>query len=218
MPWSKTVRVQVFSKLPVAGQVKTRLAPDVSPALAARLQAALLRYTCSVAMAVDPHAQLWLTEPPDEDLDIGCQMRIQRGTDLGQRMAHAAADALQEEGVASLIIGSDCPMLDRSYLQSACEALCSRDLIFGPTEDGGYALLGMARPVACDIFAGVPWGTARVLAITRARLQAENIDFCLLGSLYDIDRVGDLRRFLTQNKARDILGESLYQQCHRCCF
>lgn len=212
------VRVQVFSKLPVAGQVKTRLAPDVFPALAARLQAALLRYTCSVARAVDRHAQLWLTEPPDEDLGIGCQIRMQQGADLGQRMAHAAADAWQEEGAASIIIGSDCPILDRSYLQSACAALRSHDLILGPTEDGGYALLGMARPVACDIFTDMPWGTDRVLALTRARLQAANIGFCLLDLLYDIDRVGDLRRFLAQNKARDILGESLYQQCYRCCF
>jgi hypothetical protein len=50
------------------------------------------------------------------------------------------------------------------------------DIVIGPAEDGGYVLLGL-RGVPDCLFADMPWGTAEVMATTRARLRAEGLGF-----------------------------------------
>ncbi len=48
-------------------------------------------------------------------------------------------------GRRAILIGTDCPAFDLSYLAHAVAALDEHEAVFGPAEDGGYVLVGLAR-------------------------------------------------------------------------
>jgi glycosyltransferase A (GT-A) superfamily protein (DUF2064 family) len=68
------------------------------------------------------------------------------------------------------------------------------DAVFAPAEDGGYALVGLARPLPA-LFAGIDWGTPRVMAATRTRLAACGALARELRTVWDVDVEADLRRW-----------------------
>ncbi|HVL55557.1 MAG TPA: TIGR04282 family arsenosugar biosynthesis glycosyltransferase [Burkholderiaceae bacterium] len=191
--------VLVFAKAPVAGVAKTRLAPALGPAGAARLARRMLRHAVAQARAaaLGP-VQLWCA--PDaahpefarlaRDRDVS--LHVQRGADLGERMADAMREALAAQP-AALLIGTDAPAIDSGYLRRAAAALRDADVVLAPALDGGYALIGLRRPAALEAFAGIDWGTRRVLEQTRARLRALPRAHVELESVADIDEPGDLR-------------------------
>lgn len=193
-------RLLVFARAPVAGQAKTRLIPAIGPEAAARVQAGLLSRTMQTAVtaALCP-VQLWCspddTHPAflDWNTTAGVSLHAQPPGDLGQRM-HAALTAALEAADGAVVIGTDCPALDRDYLAGAFEALArGADAVVGPAEDGGYVLLGIRRPMA-ELFTGIPWGTGEVLSATRARLQQGGANVVELASRWDLDRPADLAR------------------------
>jgi glycosyltransferase A (GT-A) superfamily protein (DUF2064 family) len=95
----------------------------------------------------------------------------------------------------AILVGSDCPPLDADYLARAARALADHDAVLGPAEDGGYVLIGLARPV--EAFDGIAWGAPSVLAVTRERLAAQQATWHELPVLWDVDREVDLLRWRT---------------------
>lgn len=189
--------ILVFARAPVPGAVKTRLIPALGAAGAARLHHELVRHTLRQAAAAGcDRLELWITgdggeaEPEDLAASVGACLRWQGEGGLGTRMASALSDAIARDGPA-LIIGSDCPWLDAATLADARIGLESRDAVLGPALDGGYVLLGLHR-VEPSLFAQIPWGTDRVLALTRERLAALAWDWFELEPRSDIDRPEDL--------------------------
>ena len=83
--------------------------------------------------------------------------------------------------------------LTPSDLRSAACALDQVDLVLSPAEDGGYALIG-ARRVARALFDGVAWGSAQVLAQTRARVRRLGWRCKELRTVWDVDRPADVAR------------------------
>ena len=96
-------------------------------------------------------------------------------------------------GTPSLLIGTDAPALDVAYLRLASEALSTRDAVLGAAEDGGYVLVGLARPA--DIFSGIAWSTDEVMAATRAKLAHAGLTWAELPTLWDVDTSADLERY-----------------------
>src|SRR5262249_34069307 len=138
----------VFAKAPVAGAVKTRLVPLLGAEGAARLHAALARHALGIAAEARPaKLQLWCSPDASHPFFIECatrfrcELRVQKGSDLGARMAHAF-----ESDAPLVLIGSDCPPLTAQHLENAWRLLASNDAVFAPTEDGGYALVALSRP------------------------------------------------------------------------
>lgn len=191
--------ILVFARTPEAGRVKTRLIPALGAEGALRLHRELVRHTlCEAVAAGTDRVELWITGTDHGDelttlaAETGTGVRRQRGDGLGERMAVALAEAIDRGGPA-LVIGSDCPWLDAATLSAASAALASRDAILGPALDGGYVLLGLHR-VERSLFEDVPWGTERVLALTRERLTALGWNWQELEPRSDIDRPEDLQR------------------------
>lgn len=198
--------VLVFAKAPRPGAVKTRLIPVLGADGAAQLAAALIARTLATAAAsrLGP-VELWCA-PDADDAQLqalaaaqGVSRRGQRGRDLGERMAHALADALTRHPQA-VLIGCDCPPLTVADLHTAARHLeDGAEATLLPAEDGGYVLIGgrrAAHPVA-RLFAGVPWGTATVLAATRANAARAGLRLAEGRVLWDIDRPADLPRLAT---------------------
>lgn len=182
--------VLVFSRAPVAGRVKTRLAPRLGDGRAARLHARLTSHALRTAQAarcgpVELHATA------RHSLFKGAQ--VQRGADLGERMHRALLRALRRHR-AAIVIGADCPALRPSDLQHAARLLAgSCDVVLAPAEDGGYVLLG-ARRLSPQLFAHIDWGTSSVYDTTAKRLAALGYRWRALRRLWDVDRPEDLER------------------------
>jgi glycosyltransferase A (GT-A) superfamily protein (DUF2064 family) len=93
-----------------------------------------------------------------------------------------------------LLIGTDCPVLTPEHLRSAARDLIEKvDAVFLPAEDGGYALVGLKRPMP-GIFRNMPWGTDAVMAETRRRLSRLGASWTEPATVWDIDRPEDLDR------------------------
>ena len=111
---------------------------------------------------------------------------------MGERMFVALRDALRVCERA-ILIGSDCPLLGMHDLVAADAILrAAADVVLAPALDGGYVLVGMREPHAAP-FAGVEWGTASVMAQTRACLSSARLDWRELPARADIDVASDLR-------------------------
>jgi rSAM/selenodomain-associated transferase 1 len=193
------VRVAVFAKAPVAGTVKTRLAPVLGLAGAARLHALLVDHALAqaVAAAVGP-VELWCAPDASHPFFAECaarhavRLREQSEGDLGARMARAFATA-RREGSSLVLVGSDCPALDGAAIAAAAHALSGHAAAIAPAEDGGYGLIALAQECPA-LFEGIAWGTATVMAETRCRLEASRLKWLELPRTWDVDRPEDYAR------------------------
>ena len=199
--------VILFARSPRLGQVKSRLAATLGAAAALQAYRELLEHALA-AVASCPGVERWLCltgDDPDGEAAalaarFGLRLAAQSGADLGERMARALRDGLAGHARV-VLIGCDCPPIDAAVLQAALRALASHDLVFGPTEDGGYALVGTRMP--CDaIFGSMEWGTATVMSRTRERLRAEGLSAFELPTLWDVDEAADWARFQTWKSHR----------------
>ncbi len=204
-----SARILIFAKAPRSGRVKTRLAPLLGADGACRLYAGLLeRRIRGLAGAGLASLECWCSPDAGHPLfrslerESGVVLRVQRGGDLGARMQAAAAQALQQAEFV-LLIGVDCPALTATHLAQALEWMRDgADAVLGPAEDGGYVLLGLRR-AAPALFAEMPWGSERVLALTRARLARLGWGWRELETLWDLDRPADYERLLAHGWAPD---------------
>lgn len=200
--------VMQFSKWPEAGRVKTRLMPELGAegAMAAHVRLSLAVLENLVASGYTVHF-LWdraLETAPEgaapvlERLEVhGVAQALQEGGVLGERMLHALETGLNEFGKA-MIVGSDCPSVDADYVRMAVAALNEVDVVLGPSEDGGYVLIG-ARRVIPNMLADVAWGTDKALSQTCARLTQKGVSFRLLPQRWDVDEPEDWQRFIGQS-------------------
>ena len=189
-------RVVIMARAPVPGRTKRRLIPALGAERAAALHRAMIHRAAATALAsAVGQVELWCTPGTGHEVfrtlrgktQIG--LHTQTGPDLGARM-HAAIGARPG---AAVVIGTDCPFLEPGDLVRAAGALRSAraDVVMAPAFDGGYVLIGMDRPRP-ELFAGVEWGTGRVLAQTRERAQAARLRLLELEARRDVDRPEDL--------------------------
>jgi glycosyltransferase A (GT-A) superfamily protein (DUF2064 family) len=108
--------------------------------------------------------------------------------DLGARLQRAAAP------FPCIFIGADAPDLTAQHLSQAADALSHHEAVIGPALDGGFWLLGLARPID-GLFDDVPWGTDQVLPLMLARLRESGGRLATLPPLADLDRPEDLGRW-----------------------
>ena len=188
-----------MAKAPIPGQTKTRLISTIGAHAAAILQERLTERTVATARAaaVGP-VTLWCA--PDRGHSSfrelvtrhAVTLKRQPVGDLGTRMLAAMAAS----GRPTIVIGTDCPAFTPEHLRAAAHALRDADVVLIPAEDGGYVLIG-ARVAHSQLFSGIAWGTASVIAETRARLAALGLKAVELPALWDLDTEADLTRFET---------------------
>jgi glycosyltransferase A (GT-A) superfamily protein (DUF2064 family) len=108
-------------------------------------------------------------------------------------MARAARRALETYGRV-LLIGSDAPGLPATALVQARDALKYADAAIGPSDDGGYYLIGFRGACPSGVFDGVEWSTGHTRAGTRARLRELGLVVLSVMPWFDVDDIEDLQR------------------------
>lgn len=193
----KPVRVIIFAKAPLPGLAKTRLIPRLGKDGAAALARRFLSHTLNEALAaaIGP-VELCATPEPAHaswkaiDIPADILLSAQGEGDLGQRIARAAQRSLTQ-GESVLLIGTDCPALDRHHLAAAANALNHHHSCLVPACDGGYTLLGLNRNDD-TLFTQIPWSTSEVASITRTRIETLGWSLAEFPALHDIDEPADL--------------------------
>jgi rSAM/selenodomain-associated transferase 1 len=186
----------LFVRAPGRGVGKRRLARDIGDGAALRFERAMLgllmrrlgqdrRWRLRLAVTPDRarrRAGLW---PP------GVPIAAQGGGDLGQRMHRALAACPPGPAV---LIGSDIPALAARHVADAFRLLGSRDLVFGPTHDGGFWLVGARRcPRLPPLFGPVRWSGPQALADVLANLP-RRASVGIAARLEDVDDGAAFRR------------------------
>jgi uncharacterized protein len=188
--------IAIFARAPVPGEAKTRLIPALGAAGAAALQRQLIERTLQTACAVPAaHVTLWAAgdakHPSLAEVAsrFGVDIAVQVGADLGARM-HRAFVAT---GAPLVLIGTDCPQLAPGDLTAAAAALGDHDVVIQPATDGGYVLIGLARPQPA-LFESIDWGGPQVLRQTQGRIAALGLHCAMRPTLDDLDNAADLKR------------------------
>lgn len=193
------VGIAILARAPIPGEAKTRLIPALGAVGAAELQGWLLRRTVATALVADlGPVSLWCAGDARHPAFAPCRafdsvaLRRQPEGDLGAKILAALRESPTD---ATLLIGTDCPALTAAHLREAAVAMANHDAVVLPAEDGGYVLIGAKRAEPA-LFAGVDWGTERVMAQTRERLLAAGLSWCEPATLWDVDRPEDLSRLV----------------------
>ena len=210
--------VIVFVKNPVPGQVKTRLTPHLSPEQAASLYQAFLIDWCNTLSTISTAHQVIAYTPPDglkalQTLIGEDSVYIpQVGESLGERLIAAARWACDQGYSKFLFVGSDSPTLPTQYVKRALDLLESRDIVIGPSVDGGYYLIGFSKHGASlltpTIFEEIAWSTEVVFQQTLEKIQAVNARLGLLPPWYDVDTPTGLQLLRDHLLGMDLAGES----------
>lgn len=185
----------VFVKNPEMGKVKTRLAKNIGEKKALKVYRKLLNLTQKAIEPLDCAKQIWYSNHiVDHDLwaSGSYEKHLQQGSDLGTRMRHAFKHAFETNKVSkAMIIGSDCADLTSEIINRGFRTLETNNLVIGPSEDGGYYLLGMSS-FHPKLFEDIAWSTSIVFEKTMERAQQLALETHLLPMLNDIDTKGDL--------------------------
>jgi rSAM/selenodomain-associated transferase 2/rSAM/selenodomain-associated transferase 1 len=207
--------VAVLAKAPVPGLAKTRLAPLLGDAGAARAQRGFILRTLATARqastgALTLHCALGVDHRLFQLLAQrhGVVCLPQAEGDIGERMAAVMTRHFaQKRPPPLLIVGTDSPVLTREHLQQAADALQTHDAVLIPAEDGGYVLIGL-RLALPAVFERVDWSTPRVMAQTRERLNAIGARWVELATLWDVDEPQDWQRWqaMTPGKGAQAFG------------
>jgi rSAM/selenodomain-associated transferase 1 len=194
----------VMTKAPLAGKVKTRLTPPLTPEEAAALNVCFLRDTAAalkatasegLAQGVGVYTPRGAESAYTEILPPDFFLVPQRGDAFGERLLFAMQDLLQIGFASACLINSDSPTVPQRAFSQAARLLSQpgERIVLGPSCDGGYYLIGMKR-LYRRLFEEIDWSTDRVFAQTMARAAEIGIEVELLPKWYDVDDRATLRR------------------------
>ncbi|QDT69409.1 hypothetical protein MalM25_23460 [Planctomycetes bacterium MalM25] len=210
----------VFAKHWTPGMTKTRLAASIGPERAAAVSRAFVETTLDrLAWLVDGVSERTVVFTPAAHaasftsltaIGTGSWRATPQGDgDLGERMRGYFIDALGQSPCA-LLVGSDSPHLPVEAVAAAIgwlnEPDADRRLVLGPSEDGGYWLIGV-RGELPPVFDRMPWSNERLLEQTLLRLGEagwrEGRDYRLVDPWYDVDEADDLKRMRRELRGED---------------
>jgi rSAM/selenodomain-associated transferase 1 len=186
----------LFVREPRFGMGKRRLARDVGDVAALRFERAMLGLLARrlgrdrpwrLRLAVTPErarrrARFW---------PRGVAVASQGGGDLGERMRRALAACPPGPAV---LVGSDIPALDAHHIAEAFRLLGRHDVVFGPSGDGGFWLVGARRcPSLPPLFGRVRWSGPHALVDVLKNLP-RRVRVGFAARLEDVDDGASYRR------------------------
>jgi glycosyltransferase A (GT-A) superfamily protein (DUF2064 family) len=228
----------IFFRIPAHGKVKKRLAAEIGDKEARKAYEHMLHETIkrvSRLRGIDLYGfyegeimSLNLSSssgnPPTPPLEKGGKggfekggdfelieklpLYSQKGAELGERMCNAIKWLFHKGYEKVSLVGADSPDLPISYVTEAFEKLDAYDIVIGPSEDGGYYLIGMKAPFDI-IFKNIHWGHESVLKDTILRIESACMRYFLLPEWYDIDDLNGFNRWRLKNLAYSEIDKDL---------
>jgi rSAM/selenodomain-associated transferase 1 len=185
----------IFIKNPALGKVKTRLAKTIGPYKALKIYQYLLDHTMEITYELDKLDKFVFYNEfiPTKDVwpDRAYQKALQTGKDLAEKMSNAFKMASDEGYSRTVLMMPDCPKMTDTMIEKAFKVLENHDFVLGPTNDGGFYLIGM-KEYQPEVFAGRQYSTDRVLQETINEIEKLGKKYFKLPALVDVDMEEDL--------------------------
>ena len=192
------------------GRCKTRLAKDIGKINSAKVQGVMTNHTISVAKFLhklnlidfsiaisglgQKNCRRWCKELGIKNFNLqgkGC---------LGEKMKRQIIInkkfCIQNQIKNIIFIGTDLPDLCHQDLLNTQRNLIQNDLILGPSNDGGYWLIGLSEKIMSTHlylpFINIKWGTENVLQKTIDNFASIKLKYEFLNKKIDIDTIFDI--------------------------
>lgn len=187
-------RLIIFVKNAIVGEVKTRLASTLGNEKALEVYQKLLKITARETSNVNAEKLVSYSKFVEENDDFAkniYEKSVQKKGDLGEKMKQAFRSGFETGFSRIVLIGSDCPEISQNLINEAFNELAEADSVIGPSDDGGYYLIGLSRFIP-EIFDDVEWSTSSVFTSTITALDEVGATYRILKKLNDIDTESDL--------------------------
>lgn len=193
----KKLAIGIMFRLPEFGMVKKRLAAQIGKNEALNVYASMLYVTINrISTLKDIDIYGFYNSLNRQSVNLNNIKTLpQQGENLGEKMLNAFEYLFKNGYDKVLLIGADSPDLPVDYITEAFSMLDSFDMVIGPTEDGGFYLIGSNKPLPKTMFDSIQWGSSKVLMDTVRNAKNLSINYFLLNSWYDIDDQDSLNRW-----------------------
>ena len=189
------ISLNIFSKCPYNGNPKTRLKDLLNKEERSFITLHMLINILDEVSNIsnDFKVTLWIYPHLKDNLfhDIKKKYKInieqQQGSSLCERMNNCLfLESSKYE--KTILIGSDIPSLTKDIIMDAEYALLKKDIVIGPSTDGGFYLIGVKRPYENLIDCTKPMNIENL----KYNINSRSLDLELLKELKDIDTPKDL--------------------------
>jgi hypothetical protein len=186
----------IMAKAPRPGSVKTRLTNSFPVEAVTELYRCLLNDTIALGQSLHQVVLALMCPAGDvEELSQAVPQTVpvvpQTGSGLAAGLDSVFAHFATDGRSAVIAFNSDSPHLPSSALEIAFDVLETCDLVIGPTNDGGYFLVG-ARASYPGLFINDGMGTTTALETLLAHASKLQLSVRVLEAFYDIDVAADL--------------------------
>jgi rSAM/selenodomain-associated transferase 1 len=194
--------ILLFVKYPEKGKVKLRLSVDIDEDIVQELYRYFVEDTLVTIKKID--SQLFICFFPVEAQKkfqkwLGSTLLFlpQNGVDLGERMKNSFTDVFTKGFQRAVLIGSDSPDLPKKYIEQAFLILQTKDVVLGPTVDGGYYLIGFHIDTFTPcIFEDIQFGNQTVFQETEMKIKQAHRSLGLIPIWNDVDTIADLKHLI----------------------
>ena len=207
-----SVAVVIMARQPVPGAVKTRLRPVLSDGDVAALYDAFLRDRISQVRSLTGAVSAIAYTPAEShpffaELAPDFRLLPQVGDGLSERLTRVFQHLFDRGHDGVIATDSDSPTLPAENLQAAVDCLAAEcaDVVLGPSDDGGYYLIGL-RQLYPTLFDAMPWSTPQVYGETVGRAAALGLRVASLAPWYDVDTPAEFERLRVQLKQLGAAG------------
>jgi len=192
------------------GRCKTRLSKDIGKSNSAKIQSVITKHTISVAKSLQKTKQIDISIAISGLGGKNCRrwsqqlgikrFNLQGKGCLGEKMKRQIIlnkKFCKQNKIKNIIfIGTDLPDLCHQDLLNTQRKLKHNDLILGPSNDGGYWLIGLSEKIMSSHlylpFINIKWGTENVLQKTIDNFASINLKYEFLDKKIDIDTIFDI--------------------------
>ena len=192
------------------GRCKTRLSKDIGKSNSAKVQSVMTNHTISVAKSLQRNKSLDISiaisglggkncRRWSEKLGIK-KFNLQGKGCLGEKMKRQILInkkfCVQNKIKNIIFIGTDLPDLCHLDLLKTIKYLEQNDLILGPSNDGGYWLLGLSENILSKHihlpFIDISWSKENVLKNTIDNFACTKLKYKFLDKKTDLDTIIDI--------------------------
>ena len=199
-----------MTKWPRFGSCKTRLSEDIGKRNALRIQNKMLNHTLAVSnyLREQKLAEIYIAitglgfnrcKRWCKDIGIN-HFNFQGKGSLGEKMKRQLFKSQRNSKIYQkkniIFIGTDLPNLSHMDIVKSISKLESKDVILGPSNDGGYWLIAFSKRFISKNnylpFINIKWSSNHVLKKTIDNLRQQNIKVDFLDTKIDIDTLYDI--------------------------
>tara|TARA_B100001989_G_scaffold233505_1_gene193479 strand:+ start:163 stop:774 length:612 start_codon:yes stop_codon:yes gene_type:complete len=192
------------------GRCKTRLSQDIGKSNSVKVQHAMTKHTTAVAKSLENKkiidislavSGLGIKQSKRWSRELGIKkFNLQGGGCLGEKMKRQVLInnkyCTQNKIQNIIFIGTDLPNLCHQDILTTIKELKHNDLILGPSNDGGYWIIGLSKEILLNHmhlpFIRISWGSEKVLQRTIDNFACTDIKYTFLHTKTDIDRITDI--------------------------